>query len=140
LLISELPSNTNVIYSETICIEEPDAFFPLLDILTNPDPSPELSHEAQQERALKTALSAGYLSKPGALEAVQAQLALHSATPKLVALFQHYSDNAGARNVSRETEECDSWVDWYGDVVCEVDKLIRLTSAEILDPTESLFS
>jgi UDP-glucose:glycoprotein glucosyltransferase len=131
-----IPSLT--FYSETISIEEPDAFFPLLDILTNPDAFPgmeELSQEALEQRALQTALSAGYLSKPGSLEAVQAQLGLHSATPKIVALYQHYLDKAGTQNVS-ETEKCGSWVDWYGGVICDVDELIHLTGTEALDLAE----
>lgn len=130
-------------YSETISIEEPDAFFPLLDILTNPDAFPvkeELSHEAQQQRALQTALSEGYLSKPGALEAVKAQLTLHSASPKILAFYQHYSDKVGNGDVSTEAERCGSWVDWYGVIVCEVDKLIHLTGAESLDTAGSSFS
>jgi UDP-glucose:glycoprotein glucosyltransferase len=126
-------------YSETISIEEPDAFFPLLDILTNPNAFPrkeELSHEALEQRALQTALSAGYLSKPGSLEAVQAQLGLHSATPKIVALYQRYLDKAGTQNVSEETEKCGSWVDWSGRVICDVDELVHLTGTEALDPAE----
>jgi UDP-glucose:glycoprotein glucosyltransferase len=132
-----IPSLTSI-YSETVSIEEPNAFFPLLDILTNPDAFPgkeELSHEALEQRALQTALSSGYLSKPGSLEAVRAQLGLHSATPKIVAFFQHYSDKAGTQNVS-ETEKCGSWVDWYGEVICDVDELIHLTGTEGLDPAE----
>lgn len=131
------------IYSETISIEEPDAFFPLLDTLTNPDAFPgkeELSHEALEQRALQTAVSAGYLSKPGSLEAVQAQLGLHSANPKIVAFYQHYSDNAEIQNVSEETENCGSWVDWYGRVICGVDDLIHLIGTESLDPAGSSFS
>jgi UDP-glucose:glycoprotein glucosyltransferase len=134
--VSSFNSVSNIIasiYSETISIEEPDAFFPLLDILTNPDMFPgkgELSHQALEQRALQTALSAGYLSKPGSLEAVQAQLGLHSATPKIVAFYQHYLDMAGAQNIS---ERCGSWVDWNGGVICDVDELIRLTGTEALD-------
>jgi UDP-glucose:glycoprotein glucosyltransferase len=112
----------------------------LLDILTNPDVFPgkeELSHQALEQRALQTALSAGYLSKPGSLEAVQAQLGLHSATPKIVAFYQHYSDMAGAQNMSEETERCGSWVDWYGGVICDVDELIHLTGTEALDPAKA---
>jgi UDP-glucose:glycoprotein glucosyltransferase len=134
-----IPSLTSI-YSETISIEEPDAFFPLLDILTNPDVFPrneKLSHEALERRALHTALSAGYLSMPGSVEAVRAQLGLHSATPKIAAFYQHYSDMAGAQNVSEETERCGSWVDWYGGVICDVDELIHLTGGEALDAAEA---
>ena len=105
----------------------------------------KLSPEAQQQLALQTALSSGYLSKPGALEAVQAQLALHVANPKIVAFYEHYSDNARrARNdESRkadaivDAESCGSWVDWYGEVVCDVERLVHLTGSETLDPAES---
>ncbi len=131
-------------------MEEPDAFFPLLDILTSPDAFPstdKLSPEAQQQLALQTALSAGYLSKTGALEIVQAQLSLHAANPKIVAFYEHYSDGARAtrNNVSRDAESaesCGSWVDWYGEVVCDVGRLVHLTGPETLDPAESfaLFS
>ncbi len=111
----------------------------MLDILTIPNAFPGkggLSHEALEQRALQTALSAGYLSKPGSLEAVQAQLGLHSATPKIVAFYQHYSNVARTQNVSEETERCGSWVDWYGGVICDVDELIHLTGTEALDPVE----
>lgn len=97
----------------------------------------EISHEALEQRALQTALSAGYLSKPGSLEAVQAQLGLHSATPKIVAFYQHYLDMAGAQNLSEETERCGSWVDWHGGVICDVDELIHLTGTEASDPAEA---
>jgi UDP-glucose:glycoprotein glucosyltransferase len=131
-------SNTN--YRESISIEEPESFFPMLDLLTNPDILPRFdkrSPEAQQQLAFETALSAGYLSKPGSLEVVKAQLGLHSATPKIVAFYQHYSEKARPQNVSRETGTCGSWVDWYGEVICAVDKLIGLTGPETLDPSDS---
>jgi len=133
----------NLIYSETISIEEPDSFFPLLDILTDPNAFPrkeDLSHEALQQLALQTALSAGYLTKPGAPEAVQAHLGLHSASPKVVAFYQHYSDKVGNRNVSMEAQRCGSWVDWYGEVICDLDKLVHFTGTEMLEPAGSSFS
>lgn len=69
----------------------------------------KLSPEAQQQLALQTALSAGYLSKPGALEAVQAQLALHAANPKIVAFHEHYTDNA--QRTRNEPGDADAVVD-----------------------------
>ena len=117
-----------------------------MDVLTSPDAFPakdKLSPEAQQQLALQTALSAGYLSKPGALETVQAQLALHAANPKIVAFYEHYTDNARrTRNAAREAdavvdaESCGSWVDWYGEVVCEIERLVHLTGPETLDSAE----
>ena len=120
-----------------------------MDVLTSPDAFPakdKLSPEAQQQLALQTALSAGYLSKPGALEAVQAQLALHAANPKIVAFYEHYTDNARRTRdeESRDTDtdavvdagSCGSWVDWYGEVVCEIERLVHLTGPETLDSAE----
>ncbi|KAH9162492.1 UDP-glucose:glycoprotein glucosyltransferase-domain-containing protein [Lactarius sanguifluus] len=131
---------------ETISLEEPNAFFPLLDALTSPDAFPakdKLSPEAQQQLALETALSAGYLSKPGAVEVVQAQLALHAANPKIVAFYEHYSDNAKKTQNDdvADAESCGSWVDWYGEAVCDVERLVHLTGPETLDPvgTSSFF-
>jgi UDP-glucose:glycoprotein glucosyltransferase len=123
-------------------MEDPDAFFPLLDALTDPGafPGKEESHKAQQQRALHTALSMGYLSKPGALEIVRAHLGLHSATPKIVAFYQHYLEKTGVQHASNEAERRGSWVDWYGGVICEVDELIRVTGSEPLDLAESSFS
>ena len=124
----------------------------MLDVLTRPDAFPakdKLSPEAQQQLALQTALSAGYLSTPGTLEAVQAQIALHAANPKIVAFYQHYSDNARkTRNDALkvadavdDAESCGSWVDWYGEVVCDMERLVHLTGPETLDPAKfsSLF-
>ncbi|KAH9024388.1 UDP-glucose:glycoprotein glucosyltransferase-domain-containing protein [Lactarius pseudohatsudake] len=119
---------------ETISLEEPNAFFPLLDALTSPDAFPakdKLSPEAQQQLALETALSAGYLSKPGAVEVVQAQLALHAANPK----------SKTQNDAVADAESCGSWVDWYGEVVCDVERLVHLTGPDTLDPAgaSSLF-
>ena len=118
-----------------------------MDVLTSPDAFPtkdKLSPEAQQQLALQTALSAGYLSKPGALEAVQAQLALHAANPKIVAFYEHYTDNARRtrddepRDADADVDagSCGSWVDWYGEVVCEIERLVHLTGPETLDSAE----
>ncbi|KAI9437146.1 hypothetical protein H4582DRAFT_2153141 [Lactarius indigo] len=123
---------------ETISLEEPGAFFPLLDALTSPDAFPakdKLSPEVQQQLALQMALSAGYLSKPGAVEVVQAQLALHAANPKIVAFYEHYLDNARKtlNDAVADAESCGSWVDWYGEVVCNVERLVHLTGPDTLD-------
>ena len=85
---------------ETIAIEEPDAFFPLLDSLTNPetrpDPAPS-SAEAAHKYVFDSALSAGYLAGPGAYGAAESNLALHAATPKIEAFYEYYTDRHAAR-------------------------------------------
>ncbi|KAK0452361.1 UDP-glucose:glycoprotein glucosyltransferase-domain-containing protein [Armillaria borealis] len=70
---------------ETVALENPEAFFPFVDSLTNPETLPEAS-------------AGGFLSEPGALTAVEMNLAMHSATPKIEAFYQHYSDlNSASR-------------------------------------------
>ncbi|KAI0314345.1 UDP-glucose:glycoprotein glucosyltransferase-domain-containing protein [Amylostereum chailletii] len=124
---------------ETISIEEPNAFFPLLETLTDPqrDPRPEtLSREALEQLALQAALSAGFLSKPGSLELAQMQLALHAATPKIEAFFSYYTNAARERAAHMDEKSCESWVDWYGEVVCDGDRLAELAGRETIDQVE----
>ncbi|OCH94043.1 glycosyltransferase family 24 protein [Obba rivulosa] len=123
---------------ETICIEEPDAFFPLLDVLTNPELQPEVAPRSEKEwhqYALDTAVAEGYLSAPGAHAAVEMELALHSASPKLEAYFQFYQDRDHLRREAGVTDaDCDSWVDWYGQVACDTETLAHLAGVETIDP------
>ncbi|TFY65772.1 hypothetical protein EVG20_g5315 [Dentipellis fragilis] len=126
---------------ETVTLEEPDAFFPLLDTLTDPAnlPSKEpLAPEALHQLALEAATSLGYLSSPGAFESVEMQLALHAATPKIEAFYQHYADTSKSVLESNGTGDCGSWVDWYGEVVCDLDRLQHLVGAESIESQEQI--
>ncbi|KAL1704030.1 hypothetical protein EV121DRAFT_270703, partial [Schizophyllum commune] len=114
---------------ETVTQENQDAFFPLLDALTDGEKlvlPQSLTPEAAYQAALEVAASGGQLSKPGSLAAVELNLALHSATPTIEAFHQYYE------NLNRWVE-CGSWVDWYGQVVCDVEELARLAGVETLD-------
>ncbi|KAN0127772.1 hypothetical protein V8E53_014432, partial [Lactarius tabidus] len=102
---------------ETISLEEPDTFFP-----------------RRGQLALQTALSTGYLSKPGA---VQAQLALRAANPKVVAPYEHYSDDA--RMTGNDSRRCG--VMWLvGRLVrrgrLRDRRLVHLTGPDTLDSPE----
>lgn len=122
-------------YSETISQEEPDAFFPLLDAFTNPEIIPaSLNNTAGAlcTFAFDTALSEGYLTEPGSYASAEMALALHIATPKIEAFYQFYTDHV--RNV--DIGDCEAWVDWYGQVVCDVEHLVSLTGRESLDSSE----
>lgn len=55
-------------------------------------------------------------------------MGLHAATPKIEAFYQHYEDSF---NTTRG-EQCGSWVDWYGEVVCDLDTLVNLTGTETI--------
>ncbi len=81
--------------------------------------------------ALQAAVAGGFLSEPGALTAVEMNLAMHSATPKIEAFYQHYSD-------LNSTVDCGSWVDWYGTVVCDVETLVQLAGRDTIDSEEGI--
>lgn len=119
-----------------MALEKPDAFFTFLDRLTDTDglASPaSMTPEAIHQAALQIALDNGILQETGSLSAVEMKLALHAASPKLEAFYTHYEDY---HNHSRGTQ-CGSWVDWYGEVVCDVDRLAQLIGVETIDSRNS---
>jgi UDP-glucose:glycoprotein glucosyltransferase len=118
--------NTNPLTRETVSIENPNAFFPLLDRLTNAD-QVNLIHP---NAPIQIAETNNFLTEPGARELVELNMGLHAATPKIEAFYQHYEDHF---NTSRG-EQCGSWVDWYGEVVCDLDTLVRLVGTEKMAP------
>jgi len=98
--------------SESVSLENSDAFFPFLNLLTHQHP----------DEALQIAVDNGFLPDHGASEMVQLNMGLHAATPKIEAFYQHYDDHFN----SSIAENCGSWVDWYGQVVCDLDTLVHL--------------
>ncbi|KAF7345254.1 hypothetical protein MSAN_01902000 [Mycena sanguinolenta] len=122
---------------ETVSLENPDAFFPFVDRVTDPEILPSsqpLSQEATHQFALQVAVSNKFLSEPGAIAAVEMNLGLHAATPKIEAFYNHYHTHA-----ARADPKCGSWVDWYGEAVCDVERLSHLAGIETIDPTNSSF-
>ncbi|KAI0028565.1 glycosyltransferase family 24 protein [Vararia minispora EC-137] len=125
---------------ETIAIQEPDAFFPLLDALTDPEilpPETSRTPEALEQLAFHTAISLGWLTKPLAQESARMDFALHSASPKLEAFYQYYNDTAEEIGASRDLKSCGSWVYWYGEVVCDSERLYELTAHETIGDKEA---
>lgn len=119
---------------ETIAIEEPHSFFPLLDAFTHPQLSPHAQSKTDQETykdAIDHALALGYLSEPGELAAFEMTLALHSSVPRVEAAYEYYLGSQVDR-----AAECGSWVDWYGHVVCDVETLRTLAGVETIDSSE----
>ena len=124
-------------YRETVALEKPDAFFTFLDRLTDTEAhmSPAtMTPKAIHQAALKIALDNGILEETDSLLAVEMNLALHAATPKLEAFYNHYEDH---HNNSQGTQ-CGSWVDWYGEVVCDANRLAQLTGVETTDSPSDL--
>ena len=116
-------------FRETVALEKPDAFFTFLDLLTDTEAlvSPaSMTPKAIHQVALQIALDNEILGETDSLSAVEMYLALHAATPKLEAFYNHYEDH---HNNSQGTQ-CGSWVDWYGEVVCDANRLAELAGVE----------
>ncbi|KAF7307809.1 hypothetical protein MKEN_01141000 [Mycena kentingensis (nom. inval.)] len=117
---------------ETVAQENPEAFFPLLDRVSDPTarPAHPLSDEAVHQYVLQVAVSNGLLPELGALAAVEMNLGLHAATPKIEAFYQYYASNVHG-------PDCGSWVDWYGEQVCDLKKLSHLAGIETIDSSDN---
>jgi len=121
---------------ETISLDNPHSFFPLVDRLTDSQVLPNLHKlppEAIHQGALGVAIDDGIIREPGDLGIVEMNLAMHAATPKLEAFYDYYEDTHNNSN----GRECGSWVDWYGEVVCDVEGLAHLVGTEAIDADES---
>lgn len=139
-----MPSSLPWSFSETVALQTPSSFFPLLDALTDPDTLanfPSLSPEALYQASIEVASENGLITDAGAFAAVEMNLALHAATPKIEAFYHHYS-NMQSKGTSKpsggeakEPQSCGSWVDWYGQVVCDVETLTHLAGVETIDPS-----
>lgn len=58
--------------------------------------------------------------------------ALHAAVPRVEAAYSYYVDTHASR-----AGECESWVDWYGEVVCDAEELRKLVGVETIEAAES---
>jgi len=120
-----------IINSETVALENPNAFFPLIDRVTDPEAlllSQKLAPEALHQSVLQIAVSNGLLSEPGALASVEMNLALHAATPKIEAFYHHYT-----QVTAEHAPDCGSWVMWYGMRICDVETLVQLAGTDTID-------
>ncbi|KAH7929980.1 glycosyltransferase family 24 protein [Leucogyrophana mollusca] len=111
---------------ETISLEDPSVLFPLLSAFPLPEHlnTPQSTHAAVLERAAS-------LLQPPALASINALLALHAASPRLAASAEYYASFTASLGESGIAigKGCESWVDWYGEVVCDADTLLRLASS-----------
>ena len=74
------------------------------------------------------------LQKPGSLAFADITLALHAATPKIEAFYQYYTDHHANKELG---EGCESWVDWYGQIVCDLETLEKLVDVDTIDQATS---
>jgi UDP-glucose:glycoprotein glucosyltransferase len=122
---------------ESISLENEHAFFPLLDALTDPDTPPSahtLTAEAIHGLVVEATSRLDLLPKTGSLAFADINLALHAATPKIEAFHQYYTDHHGNKDLG---EGCESWVDWYGQVVCDLEALEKLADVDTIDEATS---
>lgn len=120
------------VYRETLSLEHPEAFFNYLNLLTNSDvlaTYPSSTPEAIHEGALALAVDGGVIRDQDSLATIKLKLAMHAATPTLEAFYNYYEDN----HRDSSGTKCGSWVDWYGEVICDVEDLARLVGREGID-------
>ncbi|KIY49922.1 glycosyltransferase family 24 protein [Fistulina hepatica ATCC 64428] len=121
---------------ETVALEVPEAFFPLADLLTDPGVhllNQELRPEAVYGAALSVAADRGILTGESPAM-VQTNLGLHSASPKVEAFYQYYETYTSRSH----TSDCGSWVEWYGEVVCDIESLVQLAGHDTIDSPSSV--
>lgn len=125
----------NTWFRECAATENPSAYFGVLDLLTSDEvlPSSTLTDQAVYESSLEVLSSHGYFDEPGSRESLELSLALHAATPKIEAFYQYYTD----LNVTVPSTECQSYVDWYGERVCDAATLRRLVEVDAIDAADS---
>jgi UDP-glucose:glycoprotein glucosyltransferase len=122
-------------------LEQPDKFFEILDVITDPDRGLSFlgtTDQALHEAAFQLVKDSGFLSEVGSEGAARRALALHVASPKVEAFFHHYMDREWPVVPEGFTEEtCSSWVDWYGTRVCDIPTLNHLVTVDTIDPTDT---
>lgn len=113
---------------EATAAESAEAFHPILDHLTNgtrvAQPLTPVSSAREVHDAAKEALDhLGFLTDPGSRQNWEMSLALHSQSPKIAASWQ-LARSTGAYDRWKSATRggvkgaCESWVDWYGLVIC----------------------
>ena len=136
--LQSVRNDTHTTCRESVALEEPAAFFPVLNAVTDPDAKilQRTSSKDIHQHIFNAALALDFLAQPGAYAAAEMHLALHAASPKLEAFYQYYNDHHAERSDAAGSQECGSWVDWYGEVVCDVQTLSRLVETQALDSPE----
>lgn len=121
--------------SECISSTNPSAYYPLLSLLTDPTRLPSsglATAESTYSFALQTAVDAGLLDAH-ARGLVEANMALHAAAPRIEAFYQLYGSLYGGGKGMAGKEGCESWVEWYGEVLCGYDEVVRAVGHETIE-------
>lgn len=108
-------------------MEDPLVLFPLLSAFSSTErPSAPL----QAHNAVFTAAS-NHMHW-AALNSARVRLALHALTPRLAASAEYYDRHIAnlADKHKLHSPECASWVDWYGQIVCDAETLLQLANSK----------
>ncbi|KAF9225915.1 hypothetical protein BS17DRAFT_777873 [Gyrodon lividus] len=112
---------------ETVAMEDPSVLFPLLSSFSRPEEllPPQAAHNAVFNAA-STHLDWS------ALASARARLALHAGSPRLAASAEYYDGHIANLTDSHKLygPECASWVDWYGQIVCDAETLFQFANTE----------
>ncbi|CAO1632552.1 unnamed protein product [Sympodiomycopsis kandeliae] len=118
---------------EAVNTEEPSSFWPLLNHLASDEQRQHLSSSSPRDvyQSVVEALDQNHwLQDTGSRSNWDMALALHSEAPRVAAFWQ-LANTSGvltqwADNVARgaiDAQTCQSWVDWYGQVICSAEEL-----------------
>lgn len=125
---------------ESFSLELPNSFFPLLNLLTDPNTAQKLKGANPKEirdTTVHLALQDGILKDSTDVAAVDSTLALHAATPAVQAFYGFYEDRYSEKRgvCARKEGEGQAWVDWYGQVVCTAAELRELVNEQVSNET-----
>ncbi|KAH7886870.1 glycosyltransferase family 24 protein [Phlebopus sp. FC_14] len=113
---------------ETIAMEDSAVLFPLLSSfpLQEKPRTPRDAHRAVFD------VASAYMGR-SAVRSAEALLALHAAGPRLAASAEYYDIHISNLSDSNKplNETCASWVDWYGQVICDAETLLRLANEKV---------
>lgn len=108
-------------------MEDHSVLFPLLSAftLTERQYTPQQAHDA-------VFTVASHHMHWASLNSARVRLALHAVTPRLAASSEHYDRHIASLTDSDKLKnpECASWVDWYGQVVCDAETLLQLANSQ----------
>ncbi|KAG8997541.1 hypothetical protein FRB90_012486, partial [Tulasnella sp. 427] len=113
---------------ETAALEDPNLFFPLLDLLVHPGtfeyPLITESPKGLYINALSAIKESKLLEGDGVLDSFEKSLALRAASPRLEAFHSYYTQRYGDPTPTKQQDpNCVAWVDWYGQRICRPDDL-----------------
>lgn len=119
-------TNNKLACRETAALEDPNLFFPLLNLLVHPGtfeyPLITESPKGLYKNALDAIKESKLLSGDGVLSSFEKSLALRTASPRLEAFHNYYTQRYGDPTPSKKQDpSCGSWVDWYGQRLCRPD-------------------